>query len=255
MAAPKLLATITVPTGGWDFAGDDGAAFTATLPAGDYDSILELGDALETAINAAAVNETFTVAVSSGGIVTITATGAWTVTWASTDDDLSALLGYAESESVDGSYILTATDRHLYAWYSPIGADYDLDDAWLPSREQETEAGGLIQYASSQEHTYRELRLALLGPECLSEGGTASDGHGASVDWTSRTLKDFWSYIATRPFRFYGDRADGTVASPGTEGTEYVTCRRMGDRWKPSRVDPDDWAYWRITIPLKVTGE
>jgi len=177
-----------------------------------------------------------------------------TMDWAGTSDGLSSTLGFDESETPANGTV-TGSKRHLYGWYSPVGADYDLDVRRIPRRQEDTEAGGLVQYASSQEHRYRELRLGLLSPAQLEEGGTDDDGYGGTVDWTSRTLYDLWQYVRDRPFRFYADRTHGTVASPGSEGTEYVTCRRTDDEWRPGRRDPDDWAYWDITIPLKVTGE
>lgn len=68
----KWLTEIDVPTGGWDWAiTTDAGDETATVPAGTYETILELCDELEDRLNALGGVETATVTVSSVGIITI----------------------------------------------------------------------------------------------------------------------------------------------------------------------------------------
>lgn len=244
-----------------DYCGFDSMTLIETgsggvdVTAGDYDSILEVCAELETQLQT--LDATFAVTCSDEGVVAISCDNDWDVDWSNTDDAFETMLGFAGTETVSGSgpYVLTASRRHPTSFFSPLGIDYDIDPVWLPSRVQRPEDGTAIQYASSQAHTERELRFGLLGLEATKEGGTADDGYGSTINWTGRTLYDFWLHVADRPFRFYPDRSDGTVASPGTEGTEFVTCRRLGDRFLPVRVDPASWAFWDVAIKCVVTGE
>jgi hypothetical protein len=246
MATPKLLAQIVIPAGGYTFGYARSGAKTVVLAAGTYASILEVGAEFETKLQADSAG--FSVACSSTGFISVTHSSAdWTWTAATTTDALETLVGLAGTESVT-SRVLTGTLQHRYGWYSPVGCDYPLDKYEIGVVETETDAGGLTQYASSTEHRYRELRFALVSPEAMAEGGT----EGGKF-WTNVTLLDLWKYVRDKPFRFYADCGDGTVASPGTEGTEYVTLRRMGRRFEPEQVDPDDWAYWETTLECKVT--
>jgi hypothetical protein len=251
---PKLLASVTIDTSNQTFAFGLGGAQTVDITAATYDTILEVLANLEDALQA--VDATFSVTCSSGGIVVISCDNSWTITWASTDDDLESLLGFEGTESVAGSgpYTLTASNRHLRGFYSPVGGQWPSDRRTIKSREQETDAGGLYQLASSTVHRYRDVTFALLSEKQLVTGGTDSDGAGGSVKWTSRTLYDFWTYTRDRPFRFYEDATDGTVASPGTEVNTYDTCRRFNDDWAPDMPDPGDYSFFNVTMKLKVTG-
>lgn len=253
MALPKLLPTITIPSR-WTVAWERGAGTkTATLTAGTYDSILEVLAMLDTVMTA--VDGAWTMAVSANGIVSITeAGGAWSFVWASMTDALEQLLGLAGTETHTAG-VITATYRHLYGWYAPVGWQGPEDVREIRAREQETDAGGMSQIASTVTHRYREATFGLLTRPQLSEGGSDSDGKGGTVTWTSRTLFYFWQYTRDRPFRWYDDCASGTVASPGSEGTEFVTCRRMGTRFEPIQREAGDFSYFDFTLRMKVTGE
>ena len=256
MALCKLLPQITI-TGSNDlFAFTRSGAKTAEIDEATYDTILEVCANLQTKL--VADSAAFSVSVSSGGIVSISnATTSWAVNWAGTDSGFQTLMGFTGSESVTGAgpYVLTATNRHLYGFYSPVGVQYPADRRRVESRIQETDAGGLTQLASTATHRYRAFQSGLLSEAQLDAGGTDSDGAGGSVSWTSRTLFDFWSHVRDKHFRFYPDRATGTVASPGTEGTTFWTCRRTDTDWAPSQRDPGDWSFFDVTIPCKITGE
>jgi len=213
----KFIGEIVVPTGGYDFAGDDGAGFVATLPAATYSSIYTLCDALETVINAETANEDVTIAVSSIGIVTITGTGAWTITWATTDDDLSTLLGFAETESVDGSDVLTATSRHLYGWYpgrqtfgtlSSSGVGIVSNSIWEP--EYET---GVRQYAASG-----NVRLLMPTTPIRRKDITFAI---ISDDEADGEFLTFYEGFISKTFFWYEDRDDGVVGTEGTQDTDY----------------------------------
>ncbi len=257
MALCKLLPQVTVTSSNNTFGFTFGGARTADITAGTYDTIIEALVNLETALQA--IYGAFEVEVTSNGIVTITNDDSWSVNWGTTDSGFQTLLGFTGSDSVvdvgGGNYRLTATNRHLYGFYSPVGVQYPADRRRVESRVQETDAGGLTQLASTATHRYRELQFGLLSEAQLDAGGTDSDGKGGVVSWTNRTLWDFWSYVRDKPFRFYADCSTGTVASPGSEGTTFHTCRRTDTEWSPAQRDPGDWSFFDVTIPCKITGE
>lgn len=255
MALPKLLAEITIDSTCDVFGYTLGGAQTAPMDADDYDTILEVG--IELADKLTDDHADFSVAVSSNGIVTISnSSTAWTVNWGTTDAGLATLLGFGGTETVAGSgpYVLTATKRHRYGWYAPVGPRYGFDPRRIPRRAPELEDGDVDLYASDVTHRYRELSFSYLSEEQLTLGGTDSDGKGSSVNWDSVTFRDFWEYIRDRPFRFYDDCADGTVANVGVEGTDYVTLKRLDEELEARQNDRNSWAYWRVTMPTKVVG-
>lgn len=252
MALPKLLPEITITSSNNTFGYNLGGATSKNITANDYDTILEALANLDTQLGG-----TFTVALSASGIVTISNTSSWTVDWSATDDGLESLLGFTGSESVahvGSDYILTATRRHLYGLYPPVGAQYPEDEIEIATREQETDDGKLSQLCSSAEHRRRTITFGLLSAAQLKDGGTDSDGAGGTAYWTSRTFLDFWRYVRNRPFRFYADRSLGTVASPGTAGTDYTTWRRYAEPWRPSQRDPGDYSFFDLSMRWKYVG-
>ena len=253
MANPKLLASITVPTGGWDFVGDDGSAFTATIPAGEYDSILELLGELEGEINAEAGTLTFTAAVSSLGIVTITATNAWTVTWATTNEDLVAMLGFAGDETVSTA-TLTATYRHHAAWYSPVLHYHAGTPRSMARRLTPTGDGAATVYGASEWHKRRVLRFQPLLESQLDpdHAEVADDGASGTVDWSDVTFLDFWKYVNARKFRVYEDGADGTVADAGDDGVDYYVAIREGEEVEAYPIGGEDLTWWSIEMPVLI---
>lgn len=259
MTLPKMLATVTIDSTNQTFGFDQGGAQTVDITVGEYDSILEVCAELETQLQT--VDGSFGVTISSGGIVTIACTTAWTESWGTTDDALETLLGFDSSSdgvaNFNGVYMLIGSLRHRAAYYSPVGAAWSCDRRRRQAREQDTADGGMVQYVSSSEHVWRQVSLELLTREQLESGGTDSDGAGGSVDWTDVTLLSFWRYCAdgARSFRFYPDRADGTVASPGTEGTEYDTCRFQFRRdWEPAQREMANFALLDTSFELRIVG-
>ena len=255
MTLPKCLAQITIDSTNDVLGYGLGGAQTADIADGTYDSILEVLAELEDKLQA--VDATFAVTVSANGFVVITCNTAFTASWAATDDALETLLGFAGTESVAGSgpYTLTATLRHRAAFYPPVGGNWPSDKRKKSVREQETDDGDMIQYASSSVHRYREILFSLLTYAQCENGGTDSDGAGGSISWTGVTLLDFWEYVAGKKFRFYEDRSNGTVASPGTEGTDYVTCRMLyREPWEPKQPDQCNFALFDVELEWKIVG-
>lgn len=252
---PKFLRQITVPTGGYDFAGDDGAPFVATVPAGEYRSVLLLCAELEDQINAEAVNETFTVAVSSTGTVTITATGAWTVTWASTDDALSTLLGFDESESVSAA-VLTASETHRLGWYpgtisfgTTAGAGDTLGGDWVrdwPHVSRKAGSRAMRRVTTASPLYQRTVEFDLLSREEVLDPYRGLDGFERGFG---------------QPVIWYPDRTAGTVAAPGTQGDPDTDPRDSScDFWEvyleelPTRAHRSESNAWR-TVSLLLHAE
>lgn len=250
MANPKLLQEIVIDSTNDVFGFTLGGAQTATIAAGRYDTILEVLAELEDRLQD--VDPTFTVAVSSLGIVSIACVNAWTVNWTTTDTALRLMLGYSATDAVTGSgpYTLTATNRHLYGWYAPVGVEYPGIRRRVARRYQETDDGSATAYASSATHRYVTLTFdALLEAHIEPEvGGVADDGAGGTVDWTGRTLLDFWVDIASKTFRYYADAATGTVSNPGA----YWELYRTDDELEPEQLDPQSYTYFRVTLPCQI---
>ena len=207
----KWLCQITVPTGGWAFAYDDGDGQISTIPAGDYASILELCAELEDQMNDDSSD--FTVAVSATGLVTVTRGSGWTITWGSTADDLSDLLGFEEDESVS-SDVLTATNRHKYGWYPGTishgvtrGDGVAADSAWRAADEVGRVMAGSGAVAAIKPPRRRYERSVRYGAIRRSEWNDKDRGPALLEE-----------AAATAPVCWYPDRDKGTVASTGTQG-------------------------------------
>lgn len=254
-----LLAPVTITTTNQTFGWIDylSAAHTVDIDVGTYTSMLHLLAELEDKLQV--VDGQFTLQLGVDGQTMINHSGdGFEEDWANTDDDLEAMLGFDGTETQGGSpgYLLTSTDRVLYSLFPPCNASYPTDRREIRCREQETDDGDMVQYASSTVHRYRELTYGLLSPEQTIDGGEDDDGWGITVDWTNRTFYDFWEYIRDKSFRHYETAADwgDTVNSPGTEGTEFETWRRFAQPWEPHQVDPDSYAYFDVTMALKYVG-
>jgi hypothetical protein len=230
----KFLPEITVPAGGYDLGFTYSGAKVATIPAGTYDSILTLGAALATALESAASALAWTVAVSELGIVTIDADGAWTVNFGTTDDALETLLGFAGSETVDGSYTLTATSPHTHGWYpgsitysrrSDRGVGISSGAMWIP------QGGAAVRtWAGDGEQctvcpptlpVRRAIRFDIVD---VSEAQDPVRGVMALAG----------AHLASR-FRWYMDRSVGQVGALGD----------AGDPWTDT---DDDCDYWIVDL-------
>ena len=252
MSYPKLLQEI-VTAEDLFFAFNFSGPQNVTVPAGTYSSILELCACLEVQLQA--VLDTFSVVVSTHGIVTISAKSDWTVTWAGTDDELSNLLGFRKIEIV-ADMALVGSRRHRYGWYAPGGVAYPGRQRRIARFYRPTDSGGASVFAGSGTQTtitffFDALLEAQVEPVAA---GVADDGYGSSVDWTGVTYFDWWIDTAGKKWRYYEDADDGTVAAPGTEGTEYHTCVRTDDEAMPEQLDPDSYTYFRVSLPAQIVG-
>ena len=227
---PKFLSGITINDDNNTLVGSDtGGAFTATIPSADYDTILELLDELDDQMSNEG-NGTYTAAVSSIGIITISCDEEWDITWANTDDDLSTLLGFDETEEVDGSDVLTATLQHQKGWYPGLlsfayatnkGSGITADKRW----ELEWEGNRLFAGTGAISALYPNSPL-------YQRDITVSPLHKDEIDNTTIGVTAFINNCIAITFRWYPDRTDGVVATPGTQNTDY---------WLVSFVDNPDW--------------
>lgn len=117
----RLEAAVTIATGGWAVAVNDGVAYNATIAAGTYSGPTAVVAAWVVALNAAALAagsaKTFTSSIDSGeqgtGKTTITiSAGTFTLTWTSTD--LRDLLGWAANLAAAGTYTSPSGCRALW---------------------------------------------------------------------------------------------------------------------------------------------
>ena len=236
----KFLAQVSVLTGETDFVFVDGAgSHTAQVLPGDYDSVLSLANILESKIQAEA-GGTPSVEISSTGYCTITISGLISVTWGSCSSRLMGDLGYALTESVSGGAV-AATNAHKYGWYPGVvsygtarGEGVAEDTGWYPvdSVGRQVAGSGAARLIGPSRMAYtRRLGFGTLHrDEVLKE--------------RDRGVICFADRWATKEFRWYPDRDDGTVSSYGTQGdpADYDTDSTC-DFWvatltEQPRVDP-----------------
>jgi len=223
---------IVVPTGGWDFKADCLVA-VATIPAGTYDDVAALLQELHDQCEADASGTGWIMDISDVGIVQIFCddTG-WQPTWASTDDDLSTLLGFDETETV-GGYTLYSTYPHDYGWY-PGGITYNNNEArgagvtsgpfWVPvdtAVRSWSGSGKQRTVTMGSELWRRTLRFSLVNKD--------------EVSHLTRGIAALWSVHKHRQFAWYPDRSVGSPAVPGTQGD-------------PSTDTDDDCDYWLVDL-------
>ena len=244
MSYPKFLWNVDVNDSNRYFGFNDGTARIATLSTGRYDTILHVGYELQTKMNA--VSAGFTVAISSVGQVVISkASGAFTVTWAATSNNLSTLLGFTESESVS-SLTLTATNKHTHGWYpgyvSKIGSSYGSGmtaaTRWVQNfAVARNIAGDGNQYAIALSNPIRRRNI------------TIGMINRTELEDETRGLAAFES-VLTKRIWFYEDRTVGTVGSYGTKNsaTGYWLCSLDGDISENNVGSHPDW--FSVSIPL-----
>ena len=212
---PKFLWPIIIPTGGWDFDADSLVA-PATIPPGIYTSILHVLDELETQCEADASGDDWEWEVDSLGTVTgWNDGGAWTVTWGSTTDGLSSVMGFDESEAVDGSDILTSSSQHLNGYYPGLisygyasnrGVGTTNTKYWAPEWSQVRTVAG--------NHATRVVGPATARSTMALSFGLIRDIEASDA---SRGLRAFVDGCAAFTFYLYPDRSYGTVDAPGTQ--------------------------------------
>jgi hypothetical protein len=241
MSSPwgKFLLPITVPAAGWNFVYNDGGAQTATIAAGDYDTVLNLLEELHDKIEAESGGGTTTIAVTEVGIVSITIQGFVSVTWGSVNDDLVTLLGADESETVSGTTI-TMNGRHTHGWYPGVisfstsntdtshGAGVVSDSGWEVAGDMiRTYAGtGAARLVSPARRLY--TRLLRFGPIKREEVFETRNHMVADFDDQWDNLIVYW----------YPDRSDGQVETPGTQMDPGY------DNWE---IDSDH-EYYKVSL-------
>jgi len=232
----KVLAPITVDATNDTFVGSDtGGAFTATITAGTYGTILELVDELATQMTAQG-NGTYTGAVSSVGQVTISGDETWTWTEATTDNDLEAILGIINGDSVS-SDILTPGNRHKYGWYPGVisygtssGTGVANDSRWTQDWSLAASVSGSGEpriVVPSRPGYRRTLDFDLIKQTELQDVNRGI--HALMVNGFGKVL------------RWYEDRDDGTVASPGTQADPHTAVWAATKYWEVMLAEPVKW--------------
>lgn len=266
MANAKLLQRVDITTANKDFAYTLTGSQTAAITVAEYDTIYEVCVDFETQLQV--VDATFGVTVSALGIVDIVCDNIWVVDWAATDNDLESLLGFAGSEAVQlktGKYHLTGTKRHgqdsqAPPWYAPVGEFYHTIRRFKARRVEATDDGDASTHSSAGTVKTLDVRWHGVLESALEpdKATTSDDGSGGTVDWTGVTFGDWWADTAGKKFRFYFRKADGTVggtvAAPGTEGTDYWTCVYEGEDLEFDPLDPDGFTYYAVSLSIQITG-
>lgn len=204
-----LVRDIVVPTGGWDFSWDED---TVTISAGTYDDILALGLELESVIE----DELYTASVSFSqvGICSINIATMSSADWGGTDDALSAILGFDESETVSAN-TLTSSSPHAYGWYPGAitysnnvsrGAGRTGGNIWTPVDNAITQfsgagAGRIVDIA-------QKIRRRTISYDLVSRD---------EVEHLTRGIAALWSTHRTKRLAWYLDREDGDTDDYGTQ--------------------------------------
>lgn len=220
----KILASVTVPTGGYTLTWD---ADIVTVPAGTYPTALHLGEALRAAVSTGGYAST--ASFTPTGIFSISIAAMTSVVWAETSAGLITALGFDGDESVVSNAV-TASNPHPDGWYpgtisfgAANGVGIAADTDWIPVDVADGVVAGNGQQSligpsrsiwerslTFQYITRAEMQHRTRGPIAL-----------ASSRWRYREL--YW----------YPDRDDGDCGDYGTQG------------------DPEDVAtadYWLVTV-------
>jgi hypothetical protein len=115
----KFLAPVTASTGGWAFVwSTSDVRFTATIPAGSYDTYMHmmstLGDQIDTQLTDHAA--TGKIWVTSTAITNFNVTEFKAIIWASSNTALLSTMGFDQNETATSTVIAT-NEIHAYAWY------------------------------------------------------------------------------------------------------------------------------------------
>jgi hypothetical protein len=218
----KFLWPVTVSASGNTFGYNYPGALTASIDAATYGTILEVLANLDSKLHA-----DFTVSLNEYGKVTISCSSVWTVNWTTTENPLETLLGFDGTEAVDANYVLTANNQHTNGYYPGClsfgytlykGSGISGDTLWLPEWTMVRTISGTGAACIVGPTTSQYKCTLNFNPILRTE-----------VEDTSIGLYGFWNNCIASKFRFYLDRADGTVASPGTRGTEYESCTLLAN--------------------------
>jgi len=234
----KFLPSIDIPTGGYTLAWTgSGATTEITVPAGAYDTIIDLCEAIEDELQALGAGPPSHIgdlcSVTSVGRVVLLIGGITAEDWSNTDDELEELLGFDGTEDVSGG-LLTGNEQHQHGWYPGVlgrgesdGEGLSSDTGWhVADKAGVILAGnGAAAIIAPTRRAYR--RRIRFSSVKLDEVFDRYKG--------PKAFEDLW---ATRVIAWYLDRDDGVVGTPGTQGDP-------GDPWYHSDSDCD---FYEVTV-------
>lgn len=238
---PKFLWPITVPTGGWTFTTNHASS---VVPADTYDTIYDLLDELESQLDTDYPALEWNVYMSSIGVVSISADGAWTVTWGSTSDALSAALGFDETESVS-SNVLSSTYQHLYGYYPGLlsyGLDVHKGMGNTNTRIWRKRWGGVRQRAG-------DGAMTAVTPASATDTLDLRFGlvRLAEVDDADRGLRAFSDAVVKSWFTYYPSRAKNPDS--GILGLDYFYCK-FAEGGEPRVQDATQLGFCTFSMTL-----
>lgn len=238
----KFLAAVVVPTGGWDFVWSDGSARTLTVPAGTYTSVLDVLDEMHTQHSAV------TGTCSSTGQVVLAVSGINSMTWASTSNGLSTLLGFAETEN-PAAGVVTATSRHTHGWYPGTlsygytkGEGIASDTLWTPTESPAVVVAGdgtTTVVGASRPVYRRSITFDLVKKTEINDRTRGL----MALAVAHRTVNVAW----------YENRDTGTVAAQGTKGDPHTAASadywsiKVTAEWQNQGTHPD---WYIVTLDL-----
>lgn len=250
-----LVRDLVVPAGGWDWAWSEGGSpQVATLPAGSYDTILDLAEELRDQIDLVNPPIGSTIVLSEVGITTIIIPGMTATDWPNTDDSLSSLLGFDETETVTGNTVISS-GQHQYGWYP--GA---ITHNWNPNKGAGLASGNRWRSQDASVSTTagsgrrrrirpgRTPRIRLLRFDLLYRDEVRDRTIGVDA------LQE--RFFASR-FSWYPDRTLGQVGTPGTTGDPRTLTDADVDYWvvtlqdQPTdreRTEHPDWYEVELTL-------
>ena len=248
----RLESLITVPSGGWVVAiqgGSDGSPLNATVAAGTY-YMTDLYAAVQTACNATATLDTWTVTWANGedatGKVTIAATGGnYTATW--TDSDLRDCLGFETDGTLSGAATNTSTDQAKHCWFpdGPHETEYGPnDDGWKESDLRATESpGGNAKFLAGNSKTVNWIRFnGISRAKCRIAGETVGNESFEQFH-NDAVLGNGPGGMPGAQWKWYWDADVATALNCTAHGLEM---------WKPEKLAEGWIEQWRITVPRLV---
>lgn len=218
----RYIWDITVPAGGWDI-DNNALAAPATVPAGTYD-IFEFCAELKVQCDLDAAGNKWTFNVDSLGTVSIyNDGGAWVMQWLTTDDALEAALGLDGTEGPDGTDTLYSTAQHGFGYYPGLlSFGYNIHQGCGIINTRLWKPNWPMVRARAGNHAMRTV-----GPATPSEQMELQYGIIKDAEYNDELigLKGFINACVAITFKFYPDRAVGTVVGlPHAQDTDYWLC-------------------------------
>jgi hypothetical protein len=252
-----LIRDVAVPIN-LTFAWSEGATpHTVIVLAGTYDTILDVAEALQDAIDTEISPSTSTVTIDQLGTVSIYVPGMTAVNWVTTSTGFSTIFGFDRTETVTGATVVS-TYQHQYGWYPGAitwnrdpnrGAGVSSGPRWTPqdaSVATTSGAGYRHRVGPGRPPRLRTLRFDLLYK-------TEVQNRTIGVD----ALED--RFFASR-MSWYPDRTVGEVGAPGVTGDPRLLTDADVDYWvvtlqdiptEQTRSEHPDW----YSVELRLNGE